>query len=113
MTDLISRQAAIDAIDKYYKEKMYIVRSRTILSAICLDMKSTMESLPAAPVREVKRGKWIIKNGVQYAPEDEQGCVKVIKVQCSSCGWRMYLTESLEQAWNYCPNCGADLREDE
>ena len=45
--DLISRQAAIEAIDRYYKDKRYITRSRTILSAICLDMKSTMDSLPS------------------------------------------------------------------
>ena len=48
MKDLISRQAAIDAIDRYYKDKRYITRSRTILSAICRDMKSTMDSLPSA-----------------------------------------------------------------
>ena len=48
MDDLISRQAAIEAIDRYYKDKRYITRSRTILSAICRDMKSTMDSLPSA-----------------------------------------------------------------
>lgn len=46
--DCISRQAAIEAIDRYYKDKRYITRSRTILSAICRDMKSTMDSLPSA-----------------------------------------------------------------
>lgn len=46
--DTISRQAVIDAIDRYYKDKRYITRSRTILSAICRDMKSTMDSLPSA-----------------------------------------------------------------
>ena len=47
-SDCISRQAAIDAIDRYYKDKRYITRSRTILSAVCRDMKSTMDSLPSA-----------------------------------------------------------------
>ena len=46
--DTIGRQAAIEAIDRYYKDKRYITRSRTILSAICRDMKSTMDSLPSA-----------------------------------------------------------------
>ena len=46
--DSISRQAAIDAIDRYYKDKKYITRSRTMLSAICQDMKNIMGSLPSA-----------------------------------------------------------------
>lgn len=48
MSDPIDRQAAIDAIDKYYEEKRYIKRTRTILSAICLDMKSVIQALPSA-----------------------------------------------------------------
>ena len=56
MSDLISRQAAIEAIDRYYKDKRYITRSRTILSAICRDMKSTMDSLPSEQP-ELHRGE--------------------------------------------------------
>ena len=48
MDDLIYRQAVLEAIEHYYNDKKYITRSRTILSAICLDMKSTIDSLPSA-----------------------------------------------------------------
>ena len=66
MDDLISRQAAIEAIDRYYKDKRYITRSRTILSAICRDMKSTMDSLPSAQPEQ----RWIPCS--ERLPEDEQ-----------------------------------------
>lgn len=46
--DSISRQEAIDAVDQYYKDKKYIARSRTILSAICQDIKNVIDSLPSA-----------------------------------------------------------------
>lgn len=107
MDDYISRKGAIEALCAMECGD----DSEHCVKRTC-EVFTTLMRLPAAPVREVKRGRWIIKNGVQYAPEAEQGCVKVIKVQCSSCRWRMYLTDSLEQAWNYCPNCGADMREE-
>ena len=55
--DLIDRQAAIEAIDRYYKDKRYITRSRTILSAICRDMKSTMDSLPSVQQEIIRCGQ--------------------------------------------------------
>ena len=51
MNDLISRQDAIDAVNKYYNNHKYIKRSLTILSAICLDMKNMIEKLPSAELR--------------------------------------------------------------
>lgn len=47
-------------------------------------------ALPAAPVREVVQGRWDIK---------AYGCY------CSVCG-----TGSNMPYWNFCPNCGADMR---
>ena len=53
-----------------------------------------IQSIPAADVRPVRRGKWI---------DDGSGCVV-----CSECGE--------EHEWytfraNFCDNCGADMRE--
>lgn len=105
MTDYISREALMKEFADFVRRPNNSDFAKT---PTWNDAVSLVGSMPSAPVREVKRGRWIIKNGVQYAPEAEQGCVEVIKVQCSSCGWRMYLTDSLEQAWNYCPNCGSN-----
>lgn len=66
MNVLIEKQAAIDALNRYYSDKKYITRSRTILSAICLDIKCTLRDLPAAnrwiPCRErlPELRKWVL-----------------------------------------------------
>ena len=49
-------------------------------------------ALPAADVRENRRGKW-----KPYLPEG-------LRYQCSECGSRY------EIPWHFCPNCGADMR---
>ena len=103
MGDLIDRQAAIDALDQYYKDKKYIARSRTILSAICLDIKATVDSLPSAQP-ERKKGNWI--DG-----EHDQWMNGVFALRCSECNGGYHLSsEHVIGVWNYCPNCGADMR---
>ena len=51
-----------------------------------------IESIPAADVQPVVRGKWI----------DEP--IKGIRYHCSVCQGRFDYT------WHFCPNCGADMR---
>lgn len=47
-----------------------------------------VEAVPTADVVERKRGEWIIQDGA---------------VCCSECG-------EPNMEWNFCPNCGADMR---
>ena len=77
MTDYINRQAAIDAIRENVWDKL-----------IVNDIFDVLKDLPAAPVREAKRGNWIYK-----------GLYK-----CSVCG------DVLCCAGNFCPTCGAAMR---
>ena len=60
---------------------------------------------PAADVRPVVRGKWghrwICSNMSGY----EYAC------SCSECGKPTYRLSLLEKMPNFCPNCGADMRE--
>ena len=89
--DLISRQAAIDAI---CTEGTRLERNGTVAMAEikqwCADI---LDALPSAQP-ERKKGKWI--NGV-----------------CDQCGshapyWAMASTYYRS---SFCPNCGADMRE--
>ena len=49
---------------------------------------------------ERKRGEWIeINDGL-------------VKGYCSQCGWLSYYYENEIIGMNYCPNCGADMREE-
>lgn len=96
MDDLISRQAAIDALieltiqrDKW-DDKEGFAQKRGIDAAIC-----AIEDLPSAE----RHGRWV---DVEPAPHN------LFYATCSVCGDR----QTIEVA-NYCPNCGASLRGEE
>lgn len=100
MNDLISRQAAIDALKDMYDaaEKWREEASDDVIKAraeSCMasltEMKLRIEKLPSAQP-ERKEGRWI--NG-----------------KCSNCGehapyWSMASTYYQS---NFCPNCGAKM----
>lgn len=52
---------------------------------------NNIKNIPAADVRPVKRGKWI---KIKY------------RSICRDCSFRGFAS------WNFCPNCGADMREE-
>ena len=83
MQDLISRQAALDALGTITMYKGSIPYDTAVMR---------IEQLPSA---EPKRGKWVLvcdNNGMHFI--------------CDKCGaWRYY------QEQNFCGECGADMRE--
>ena len=83
--DCISRAAAIDALTPHDDD--YRIRD-------------VLEDLPSAQ-SESKKGKWI----EAYDPFNR------ISGRCSVCGWEAHLYEDDVVGMNYCPNCGAELRE--
>lgn len=61
----------------------------------CREVREEFDKLPAADVKPVVRGKWERRNwGFDY------DC-------CSVCGYE----HRYAGTFNYCPNCGADMRE--
>ena len=92
-TDCISRQQAIDALATMYCKSdedgyVWIIRS---------DAWARIDSLPPA---EPKRGKWI-RDGHH--------------IRCDQCG--MYMCDTDREGdripTEFCPNCGADMRQRE
>ncbi len=88
MTDYISREAALrdwPLCDEPADAYQYI------------------RNFPAADVRSVVRGKWVITTE-RFAPERI----------CSSCNCRFPVSagEGITEVLNFCPNCGADMREE-
>lgn len=86
MSDLIDRQAAIDAIDTGNLHRGIVDALQNIIS-----------ELPSAEP-ERKRGRWIIDH--EY-------------IDCSICRrekWSRVPYENLVKRFRYCPNCGADMR---
>lgn len=66
---------------------------------VCFEMdavESALMELPAADVREVVRGRW--------KRVDPRSTVETFR--CSECNYYAQMN-----ATNFCPNCGADMRE--
>ena len=61
------------------------------------DKAYIIEAIEEAPTIEPKRGKWVADIEHQY------------HYRCSNCG---ILAESECKIWNFCPNCGADMRKE-
>ena len=88
-SDLIRRQDAIDAVDRVDEAHMRL-KGRPMLGWCAL--LDEIESIPSA---EPKTGEWIQKD--MYADRF-----------CSECDYAVWDSEAEE--YNFCPNCGADMR---
>jgi hypothetical protein len=60
---------------------------------------SLINSIPAADVQPVKRGKWRIR-------KEKIGPLDIYVHECSACGG---CTPVNVDKYNYCPNCGAKM----
>lgn len=89
MSDLISRQAAIDAMEE--SKRIYVDR-RVIIGK----MQDIVNNLPSAQ-QERKRGRWIRNDNGTYS--------------CSVC--QSWIPEEQHFYARYCLCCGADMRGEE
>ena len=96
MDDLISRQAAIEAI---HEDADWLAAQGSDWQVERMERdKSILKSLPSTEP-ERKKGKWIVDSEKYEA----------ITCVCSICGRNM-TTPKRDRA-SYCWNCGADMRE--
>ena len=96
MGDLISRQAAIDAIDRERKNKHLFNTAEDGL----LEARGVINTLPSAEP-ERKKGKWIANGDIHK--------------ECPFCGedWDKYVFGDVVYTGElpkFCPNCGEDMR---
>ena len=92
MTDYISREA--------FKAEIRRLSTHYLNEWDTLGVLAAADRIPAADVRPVVRGKW---------KDAMQSCHDSPHVKCSVCGeyyWRYF------KKFNFCPNCGADMREE-
>ena len=113
MSDLISRQAAVDAlwkalfkyeddVEKQFQESDELDVSEWIVHRIFVQNMSAIDrqtilNLPSAEP-ERKKGEWVV--------DDEF-------IDCSVCRrekWSRIPYGDLVRRFRYCPNCGADMR---
>ena len=67
------------------------------------EVLSWIDEVPSEDVQPVRHGKWIKADSQQYFRK-HYPCFT-----CSECGYR----KDSQKTWNYCPNCGADMRGNE
>lgn len=108
MAEYIEREAAISYIkDNQCKRcsDIGLCGKCAVLTAIKL-----FESIPAADVRPVVRGKWV--PDYDYAEYDFDGSTPLLEPRKYQDGWQCSLCgQYLPSKANFCPNCGADMRE--
>lgn len=126
MSDLISREAAINTIKNHYCDgcTYYDVKCKSVLSGNCpiFNVISTIGIMPAVDAEPVQRGVWEWYEEWWHGECDEYGW------RCSVCG--VSLADSIEEAigerpdlddpdkvptMKRCPNCEAkmDLEDDD
>jgi len=99
MDDLISRQAAIDALADYIHNVDRVIGTGNLSADDCKDAAiSVLADLPSA---DRPQGKWEI-----FA----QGWHAIRR--CSNCKWTQTYSDSkyMGYKYNFCPSCGADMR---
>lgn len=101
MAEYISRNAAIEA--------MYKDAEANPNHTFWTSQFEALRDIPAADVRPVLRGKWI--QTTQPMGWRDEECA-----ECSVCGEDFVLDEwamdEFTNLMNFCPNCGADMREE-
>ena len=104
MRDPIERQDAIDAFDKQNWSLLNIPICKEIRNAA----KDTIRALPSVQP-ERKKGKWIDCDGSEHWKCDKCGCRAGYWFnEENSSSWELDMSEWLS---DFCPNCGADMRE--
>lgn len=101
MSNLISRQAAIDAVHKNYDT---ILDFKSDGCTIASSFEDIINDLPSAEP-EHKKGKW--KSDKKITPVYDSLFDIEDGYFCSECG---KFTRTIS---NYCPHCGADMRGEE
>ena len=101
MKEYIERMKAVSVIKSYefthcpeYMKDWATKLKRAILD----DLTDGMMEAPAADVVERKRGEWVMKETIIRSPYAKNA-------YCSEC------LEETSFHHNFCPNCGADMRE--
>lgn len=102
MTDYISREAAIAEIEEWHDMYSDSDAAREALSLA----KRAIRKIPSADVRPVVKAAWEDTPNPQWPAYDIR--------HCPCCGWSIPKSKlrAKDLDWNYCPNCGADMKEE-
>ena len=113
--DYIERESLTNSLDELCDRVcQYSKKQRAVMCGACplghaFDL---VDDLPAADVRPVVRGKWI--PDYDYAEYDFDGSTPLPEPRKFQDGWQCSLCgRYMPDKTNFCPNCGADMRQKE
>lgn len=100
MSDLISRQAALDALGEDPCLRLPFVDewADEYFLGLIRQYNNDKDAIMSVPTIEPKKGKWKI---------GEKDFGGYFDIECTACGWGIRSTG--EPPWDYCPNCGARM----
>lgn len=106
-TDMVSRQAVLDAVDVLKKWSLLDKHGQHVgVGVFCNEIKTKVKGLPSSPTLSRPHGHWIdkgITGDWAYCIDGHGNCWHEYK--CSECN-HIY-----EQKSNFCPHCGANMRQ--
>lgn len=101
-----------------------LVMSKFLTEADCRNARFAVEGalyelelVPAVDAVEVVHGRWLDRPKNQGWKDEEIGTVGMVDGEpwsscyCSECGEWLVASDEYSVKGNYCPNCGADMRE--
>ncbi len=92
---LVNADTVADDLKDLIKSGMY----PSIIAEKFVPLVHAIQMLPRIEAEPVRRGKWLLEN----IGKPNEHCV------CSECGTQV----DSDEAWHYCPNCGAKMEEQE
>lgn len=99
MSDYISREDAIKRIAEVQDKATSGTEDVTYYRAIKI-----IRDIPVTDVQPAKRGRWINVDTLKESKHWKCSCCKGM-IETAHCCYDCY--------YNYCPNCGADMKEGE
>ena len=115
MSEYIEREAAKLRIFEYGVKH----RDNANIASACENLERQISAIPAADVRPVVRGKWKkvgtqmhlnLDNAREQYRELGYPHRNIECLQCSNCRMVSMVDESIR--YEFCPHCGADMREE-
>lgn len=125
MNDLVSRQAAYDALTEYYHhttetQHKSLKEALNRVPTISTDMATLLAYESGKWAAKQKHGKWIDDAKTYYEQLNERGNMVdeytpyfSDDIACSECLAKYSMLDNETQFFKFCPNCGAKMERSE
>lgn len=110
MSELAERRQSVgeyierEALEKYIEKGLNNPDKAKAFGHDAIEILTELHHMPAADVVPVRHGRWI------FEPETLSTRAGY---RCSSCCGPLWFSPDVSQAFDYCPNCGAKMDEEE